>query len=108
MSKKLYVGNLDYSTTEQVLRELFAPFGEVTSVSLITDRMTGRSKGFAFVEMADSTAANEAMTQLNGKAVGERTIKVDEARPRKAQDSGWGGGGGGGGGGHGGGRRRNY
>ena len=108
MSKKLYVGNLDYSTTEQVLKELFGQFGEVESVNLITDRMTGRSKGFAFVEMADSTAANEAITQLNGKAVGERTIKVDEARPRKPQDSRWGGGGGGGGGGHGGGRRRNY
>ncbi len=108
MGNRLYVGNLDYSTTETNLSELFGAVGEVVSVSLVTDRMTGRSKGFAFVEMADSTAANEAMTQLNGKAVGERTIKVDEARPRKAQDSGWGGGGGGGGGGHGGGRRRNY
>ena len=107
MSKKLYVGNLDYSTTEQVLRELFAPFGEVTSVSLITDRMTGRSKGFAFVEMADSTAANEAINQLNGKAVGERSIKVNEARPRAPRDNRFGGGGGGGGG-HGGGRRRRY
>ena len=107
MSKKLYVGNLDYSTTEQVLRELFAPFGEVTSVSLITDRMTGRSKGFAFVEMADSTAANEAINQLNGKAVGERSIKVNEARPRAPRDNRVGGGGGGGGG-HGGGRRRRY
>jgi cold-inducible RNA-binding protein len=105
VSKKLYVGNLDYSTTELALNELFSQVGEVVSVNLITDRMTGRSKGFAFVEMAETSAANDAIEQLNGKTVGERSIKVDEARPRRQQDNSWGGGGGGGGGG---GRRRRY
>jgi RNA recognition motif-containing protein len=100
VTKKLYVGNLDYSTTELALNELFSQVGEVVSVNLITDRMTGRSKGFAFVEMAETSAANDAIEQLNGKTVGERSIKVDEARPRRQQDSPWGGGGGG--------RRRRY
>ena len=102
MTKKLYVGNLDYSTTEPVLNELFSQIGEVVSVNLITDRMTGTSKGFAFVEMAESSAAKNAIDQLNGKTVGERTIKVNEARPKPQQDNPWGGGGGGGG------RRRRY
>ena len=97
MTKKLYVGNLDYSTTEPVLNELFSQIGEVVSVNLITDRMTGTSKGFAFVEMAESSAAKNAIDQLNGKTVGERAIKVDEARPKRQQDNLWGGGGGGGG-----------
>ena len=107
MGKNLYVGNLDYSTTEDVLRELFAEVGEVVSVNLITDRMTGRSRGFAFVEMAEQSAATEAINRLDGKAVGERSIKVNEARPKERRDNPWGGGGGGdrrGGGG--GGRRR--
>jgi len=102
MGKKLYVGNLEYSTTERALSDLFGEVGEVVSVSLITDRMTGRSKGFAFVEMAEASAAKEAINQLNGKSVDGRTIKVDEARPRRQQDSPWGGGGGRGG------RRRRY
>ena len=94
MAKKLYVGNLSYSTTEAGLSDLFGEFGEVTSVNLITDRMSGRSKGFAFVEMAEHDAAQEAISQLNGKEVDGRAIKVAEARPK--QDNRGGGGGGGG------------
>ena len=98
MSKKLYVGNLDYSTTDTVLNDLFAQVGEVVSVNLVTDRMTGRSRGFAFVEMADASGAQKAIDELNGKTVGERQLKVAEARPQKPRgerDS-WDGGGGGG------------
>ena len=96
MSKKLYVGNLDYSTTDTVLNDLFAQVGEVVSVNLVTDRMTGRSRGFAFVEMAEASAAQKAIDELNGKTVGERQIKVAEARPQQArgQRDSWGGGGG--------------
>jgi RNA recognition motif-containing protein len=65
VAKKLYVGNLSYDTTETTLSELFAEVGEVQSVSLITDRMTGRSRGFAFIEMADDAVAQEAISQLN-------------------------------------------
>lgn len=91
MTKKLYVGNLSYSTTESMLSELFAGIGEVVSVSLITDRMTGGSKGFAFVEMADEAKAQEAITKLNEQEVDGRTIKVAEARPKR-EDRGGGGG----------------
>ncbi len=94
MAKKLYVGNLSYETTEAKLSELFGAIGEVTSVSLITDRMSGRSRGFAFVEMADQTAAQEAINQLNGREVDGRSLKVNEARPKR-DDRGGGGGGGG-------------
>jgi RNA recognition motif-containing protein len=96
MSKKLYVGNLDYATTDTVLNDLFAQVGEVVSVNLITDRMTGRSRGFAFVEMAEASAAQKAIDELNGKTVGERQLKVAEARPQKprGQRDSWGGGGG--------------
>ena len=94
MAKKLYVGNLSYETTEAKLSELFGAVGEVTSVSLITDRMSGRSRGFAFVEMADQTAAQEAINQLNGRDVDGRSLKVNEARPKR-DDRGGGGGGGG-------------
>ena len=93
MSKKLYVGNLDFATTEATLSDLFAEVGEVLSVNLITDRMTGRSRGFAFVEMAESQAAQQAINELNGKAVGERQIKVAEARPKRSRQDSWGGGG---------------
>jgi RNA recognition motif-containing protein len=96
VSKKLYVGNLDYATTEHVLSDVFAEAGEVVTVNLITDRMTGRSRGFAFVEMAEASAAQNAIDTLNGKTVGERQIKVAEARPQQSRggdrDS-WGGGG---------------
>jgi len=83
MSKKLYVGNLDYATTEADLSALFGEVGEVFSVNLITDRMTGRSRGFAFVEMAQASAAQQAINELNGRTVGERQIKVSEARPQR-------------------------
>jgi len=91
MAKKLYVGNLGYETTEATLSELFGALGEVLSVNLITDRMSGRSRGFAFVEMADQTAALEAINQLNGREVDGRSIKVNEARPKR-DDRGGGGG----------------
>ena len=91
MTKKLYVGNLSYSTTESTLSELFAGVGEVESVSLITDRMTGGSKGFAFVEMADEVLAQQAITKLNEQEVDGRTIKVAEARPKRENRGGGGG-----------------
>jgi cold-inducible RNA-binding protein len=97
MAKKLYVGNLSYSTTEGGLSEIFGAIGEVTSVNLITDRMSGRSKGFAFVEMAEDSAAEQAIAELNGKEIDGREIKVAEARPKREQRDSWGGGGGGGG-----------
>jgi cold-inducible RNA-binding protein len=91
MAKKLYVGNLSYSTTEGNLSELFGAFGEVASVNLITDRMSGRSKGFAFVEMTEYDAAQEAINQLNGKEVDGRALKVAEARPKRENQGGFGG-----------------
>jgi cold-inducible RNA-binding protein len=93
MSKKVYVGNLNYATTENTLRTLFAEFGEIESVNLIIDRQTGRSKGFAFVELSTEQAAQEAIGALNGKQVDERPLKVDQARPRpdrNRQQSDWG------------------
>ena len=93
MTKKLYVGNLAYSTTHAALSELFGGVGEVESVNLITDRMSGRSKGFAFVEMTDNTTAQEAINKLNGREVDGRELKVAEARPKR-DDRGGGGGGG--------------
>ena len=82
MAQKLYVGNLSYSTTEDTLRSLFAEYGEIESISVITDRDTGRPKGFAFVEMASNEAAQNAISQLNGKVVDEREIRVDKAKPQ--------------------------
>ena len=102
MSKKLYVGNLPYSTTEAGLRELFAPLGEVVSVSIITDRETGRAKGFGFVEMASDEAAQKAIAEINGKQLESRTITVAEAKPQAPRSGGFGGGGRGGSGGFGG------
>ena len=96
---KLYVGNLSYRTTETELRQEFERFGTVESVSIITDRETGRSKGFAFVEMGDREEANAAINEMNGATLGDRTLAVNEARPK--EDRGGGGGkrfGGGGGG----------
>jgi cold-inducible RNA-binding protein len=88
MAEKLYVGNLSYNTTEDTLRTLFAEFGEIESVNVITDRDTGRPKGFAFVEMATADSANKAIGSLNGKMVDEREIKVDRAKPRTDRDRG--------------------
>ena len=81
MSKKLYVGNLSYDTTEATLTELFGAVGEVVSVNIIIDRRTGRPHGYGFVEMADDSAAQQAISQLNGQDVDGRSIKVEEARP---------------------------
>ena len=92
MTKRLYVGNLSYATTEGNLSELFGAVGEVASVSLITDRMSGRSKGFAFIEMAEDSAAQEAIAQLNSKELDGREINVAEARPRKPRGNQYGGG----------------
>ncbi|MEA3340487.1 MAG: RNA-binding protein [Chloroflexota bacterium] len=85
MNKRLYVGNLSYQTTETTLSELFGEVGKVESVKLITDRMTGRSRGFAFVEMEEESDAQKAITELNGKSVDERDLKVAEARPKRSQ-----------------------
>jgi len=86
MATKLYVGNLSYKTTEDSLRTMFAEFGEVTSSTVITDRDSGRSKGFGFVEMATEQAATAAITALNGKMVDEREIRVDKAKPQVDRD----------------------
>jgi len=101
MSKRLYVGNLSFSTTEHDLQELFTPYGG-SGASLITDQ-DGRSKGFAFVEVEDSQM-QAAINSLNGKDIGGRTLTVNEARPREDRGGRSGGGGGGGYGGGGGGR----
>ncbi|MDD3826241.1 MAG: RNA-binding protein [Anaerolineaceae bacterium] len=82
MAQKLYVGNLSYNTTEDTLRRLFAEFGDVESVNVITDRDTGRPKGFAFVEMATAEAAEKSISALNGKMVDDREIRVDNAKPQ--------------------------
>lgn len=83
MTKKLYVGNMSYDTTEDTLRELFGAHGEVASISVITDRYTGRPRGFAFVEMATDEAAKVAVTALDSQMVDGRQLKVAEAQPRK-------------------------
>lgn len=87
----IYVGNCSYDSTEEQLRDLFATYGEVERVSIIRDRETGRSRGFAFVEMPDSAAAQAAIEGLNGTELGGRALKVNEARPKR--DRGGGGGG---------------
>ena len=80
MSKKIYVGNLSFQTTESDITQAFSGFGPVESVSIITDRETGRSKGFGFVEMADQADANKAISALNGTEMGGRSLTVNEAR----------------------------
>jgi len=90
METKLYIGNLSYSTTEEELRTLFAQAGTVSSVDLIKDRMTGSSKGFAFVQMSSQEEAQKAISMFNGYSLGGREIKVNPARPR--EESGRGGG----------------
>lgn len=109
-SAKLYVGNLSYNTSESSIKTLFEQHGEVASVNLITDRDSGRPKGFGFVEMTTPEAAEAAKTALDGTQLDGRTLKVDiakELEPRSPRGGGYGGGGGGygGGGGGGGGRR---
>jgi RNA recognition motif-containing protein len=104
MSTKLYVGNLAFQTTSEELQELFAQAGTVESASVVEDRMTGRSRGFAFVEMATKEEAASAIDQFNGKEVGGRALKVNEAKPRENRGGGGGRGFGGGRGGYGGNR----
>jgi RNA recognition motif-containing protein len=107
MSTKLYVGNLSFSATEQDLEEVFGEIGTVESVNIIEDRDTGRSRGFGFVEMSSQEEAQNAISELDGKEVEGRNLKVNEAKPRENRGGGGGGGrggrGGGGGGGYGGG-----
>ena len=100
--KNIYVGNLDFSTAEDEIRTLFEPFGQVDNVSLVRDKFSGQSRGFAFVEMSNDSEAEQAIQNLNGKQVGKRAITVNEARPREDRPRGGGGGGGFGGGGGGG------
>ena len=99
MGTKLYVGGLPYSTTEQQLSELFAPQGSVTSAKVITDKFTGQSRGFGFVEMSTEEEAQKAITALNGTQLDGRTMTVNEAKPQEKRAGGGGGGYGGGGGG---------
>lgn len=95
MGTKLYVGSLPYSTTEQQLNELFSQYGTVQSAKVITDRYTGQSRGFGFVEMATGEEAQKAIAALNGSSLGGRTLVVNEARPQEKRPFGGGGGGGG-------------
>ena len=107
MGKKLYVGNLSYQTESSELQEMFSEFGQVQSAEVISDRETGRSKGFGFVEMGSDDEAQAAIAGMNGKEMGGRALTVNEAKPKEPRSGGFGGGGGGrsggGGGGYGGG-----
>jgi RNA recognition motif-containing protein len=86
MTQNLFVGNLSYNTTEDTLRTLFAEFGQIESVRLVSDRDTGRSKGFAFVEMSTVQDAEEAISRLNNMQIDDREIKVEKANPRPERD----------------------
>jgi cold-inducible RNA-binding protein len=107
MSKKLFVGSLSWNTTDESLQAAFAPYGEVTEAKVITDRDTGRSRGFGFVTFSDPQAAADAIAALDGKELDGRNIKVNEAQD-KPRDGGGGGGGRGGRGGFGGGRNNRW
>lgn len=87
-NKKLYVGSLPYSTTEDELRDMFSSFGNVTSARIITDKFTGQSKGFGFVEMTSNEDAQKAVEGMNGKQVNGRTLIVNEARPEQKREGG--------------------
>jgi len=106
--KNIFVGNLSFDSTEEAVRGLFERYGVVNSARIMTDRETGRSRGFAFVEMANETEADQAITALNGYSMDGRTLNVNEARPKPERSFGGGGGNrfGGGGGRPGGGARR--
>lgn len=99
MGSKIYVGGLPYSATEQQLSDLFAAHGAVASARIITDKFTGQSRGFGFVEMSSDSEAQAAITALNGSDMGGRTLTVNEARPQEPRTGGGGGGRGGFGGG---------
>ncbi len=111
--KNIFVGNLDFNTSEDELRKLFEPHGQVDRITILTDRDTGRSRGFGFVEMANAEEGDKAIAALNGTQIGGRTLYVNEARPKTERSGGGGkdrggdrGGRGGGGGGGGSGRNR--
>ena len=91
MGKRLYIGNLAYSTTEEQLKELFGQSGNVESVTLITDKNSGQAKGFGFVEMATEEEAKKAIEKLNGQTLSERQIVVNEAKPLQKREGGGGG-----------------
>ena len=91
--KNIFVGNLSFNTNEDELRQMFESYGQVDRVSIMTDRDTGRSRGFGFVEMASNEDGEKAITALNGSQVGGRTINVNEARPKTERSGGGGGGG---------------
>ncbi len=93
MNKKLYVGSLPFSTTEEELHELFSSYGAIVSVRIVTDKFTGMSKGFGFVEMENGDDARKAVEGLNGKALNGRTLIVNEARPEQPRAPRTGGGG---------------
>ncbi len=94
--KNVFVGNMNFQTTESDLRALFEPFGEITRIQVMTDRDTGRSRGFGFVEMADDESAAQAIAALNGKELDGRALNVNEARPKPERSFGGGGRSGGG------------
>jgi cold-inducible RNA-binding protein len=94
MGARLFVGNLSFNTTEDELRDLFGPLGTIVDLKMVTDRETGRPRGFAFVELSSAAEAAEAISQLNGRELGGRTLKVSEAEERGARPGGGGGGGG--------------
>jgi RNA recognition motif-containing protein len=96
MGKKLYVGNLSYDVNNATLESMFAEFGTVESVNIISDRMTGQSKGFGFIEMGSDAEAQSAIAALDGKDCGGRALKVNEAKPQPSRSGGGGGGGRGG------------
>jgi RNA recognition motif-containing protein len=87
MAKKIYVGNMSYSTSEEELQNIFEQFGTVLSVNIIVDRETNRPKGFGFVEMEDNSAAEAAISELNGKEVGGRNLRVNEALERRPRQN---------------------
>jgi len=103
VAKKLYVGNLSFNVTQDQLQEMFTPYGTVQSAQVISDRDTGRSKGFGFVEMGSDREAEAAITGMNGQMMDGRSLTVNEAKPKEPRTGGGGGYGGGGGGGYGGG-----
>ncbi len=103
---KIYVGNLSFRTTQQELEDLFTNYGNVQEAAVVTDRETGRSRGFGFITMPEDGEANAAIEALNGTEIEGRTLTVNEARPKTDRPRGGGGGGGGYGGGGGGGRDR--
>lgn len=109
MAKKIYVGNLAFSVTDDELQQAFASFGNVASARVVIDKMSGRSKGFGFVEIEDDGAADEAINKMNGQTIAGRAVRVSEAKPQEPRSGGGGGrggfGGGGGRGGFGGGGR---